>query len=196
MPVDLPVPHASAMIRLLQGAIFSDDANAWNLLLAHQRAVQNDFARIGLELYLNEPDGFAFVRQPEPEDAESTLPRLTRRDRLSYHVTLLCVLLRERLEQFEASTPESDRLLVSQDELRDLLRSFLPERNDERALNKKLDETVNRVLELGFLKRSSGSSGLLEVRRIIKARIDSERLAEIKGKLESVREDEGSPDAV
>lgn len=200
MPVEIPVPHASVMIRLLQGAIFSDDASTWNLLLTHQRAVQDDFARIGLELYLNEADGFAFLRQPEPEDAEQALPRLTRRDRLSYHVTLLCVLLRERLEQFEASTPESDRLLVSQDELRDLLRPFLAERNDERALNKKLDETVNRVIELGFLKRSSSSSGFLEVRRIIKARIDSERLAEIKGKLESGHrdsgEDEGNPDAV
>jgi hypothetical protein len=185
MPVEAPVIHASAMIRLLQGAIFSDDTSTWNLLLSHQSAVRHDFARIGLELYLNEADGFAFLRQPEPEDSEQALPRLTRRDRLSYQVTLLCVLLRERLEQFEASTPESDRLLVSHEELRDLLRPFLVERNDERVLHKKIDEAIHRVIELGFLKPSGGSSGLLEVRRIIKARIDSERLAEIKRNLET-----------
>jgi hypothetical protein len=195
MPVNPPVAHAGVMIRLLQGAIFSDDTNAWNLLLEHQKPVQDDFARIGLELRLHEPDGFAYLHQPESDDAEHALPRLTRRDRLSYHVTLLCVLLRDSLEQFEASPAESDRLLVSQDELRDLLRPFLPERGDERTLNKKINETVNHVIELGFLKRSSGSSGLLEVRRMIKARFDSQILAEIKGKLEAVHSESVQRDA-
>ena len=205
MLVDPPVPHAGVMIRLLQGAIFSDDANAWNLLLAHQKPVQDDFARIGLQLRLHESDGFAYLHQPESEDAEHALPRLTRRDRLSYHVTLLCVLLRELLEQFEASPAESEKLLVSPDELRELVRPFLPERKDERSFNKKINETVNHVIELGFLKRSSGSSGLLEVRRIIKARFDSQTLAEIKAKLEALQlefvqrdadQDEGNTDAL
>src|SRR5215208_2511849 len=103
MHPDPIVPYAPAVIKLLQGVIYHDDTAAWNLLLAHQTPIQEYFARIGLVVYVDEADGFAFLRQPELESEEGSriaLPRLIRRDRLSYHVTLLCVLLRERLDQF------------------------------------------------------------------------------------------------
>jgi len=60
-------------------------------------------------------------RQPELDDARNAraLPRLTRRDRLSYPVTLLLVLLREALQQFDSGEPQSDRLVLAIEELRD-----------------------------------------------------------------------------
>jgi hypothetical protein len=181
-------PYAPAVLRLLQGVLYYDDTTAWNLLLLHQAAVQEHFARIGLQLYLNEAEGYAFLRQPELEREDGpalNLPRLTRRDRLSYHLTLLCVLLRERLDQFDAGTPESDRLLLNAEELRDMLRPFLRERSNELALVKKIDETVHRAADLGFLRRQTiAGEDQWEVRRIIKARIDADLLAEIKEQLE------------
>ena len=173
MRPDQIAPYAPAVIRLLQGPLSSDDSSPWNVLLTHETPVREYLAKIGLELVLNEPDGYAFLRQPEweAEDGQKiALPRLTRRDRLSYHVTLLCALLRERLDQFEASTPETDRLIVTADDLRDMLRPFLRERGDERALLKKIDETANRVADLGFLRRI-GTDSRFEVRPILKARI-------------------------
>jgi hypothetical protein len=92
------------VIRLLQGSLSADDAGVWNNLLLHETSVREYLAKIGLELVLNEIDGYAFLRQPDIEDEDRQkipLPRLTRRDRLSYHVTLLCALLRERLDQFD-----------------------------------------------------------------------------------------------
>ncbi len=181
-------PYAPAVLRLLQGVLYYDDTTAWNLLLLHQAAVQEHFARIGLQLYLNEAEGYAFLRQPELEREDGpalNLPRLTRRDRLSYHLTLLCVLLRERLDQFDASTPDSDRLLLNTEELRDMLRPFLRERSNELVLVRKIDETVNRAADLGFLRRQTiAGEEQWEVRRIIKARIDADLLAEIKEQLE------------
>jgi hypothetical protein len=192
---DQIAPYAPVVIKLLQGVLYSDDTTAWNLLLSHQTAVQEYFARIGLQVYLHEPDGFAFLRQPELEAEDSpalALPRLTRRDRLSYHLTLLCVLLRERLDQFDASTPDSDRLLLSAEDLRDMMRPFLRERTNELALVKKIDETVNRAAELGFLRRRTvAGEEQWELRRIIKARIDADRLAEIKATLEQYGASDG-----
>jgi uncharacterized protein (DUF4415 family) len=181
-------PYASVVIRLLQGVLYHDDIGTWNLLLTHQSAVQEHFARIGLQIYLNEADGFAFLRQPELERNDGqplALPRLTRRDRLSYHLTLLCVLLRERLDQFDASTPDSDRLLLSAEDVREMMRPFLRERSNELTLIKKIDETVNRAAELGFVRRQTvANEEQWEVRRIIKARIDADILSEMKAKLE------------
>lgn len=182
-------PFAPAVIKLLQGVLSYDDSAAWNLLLLHQVAIEDYFARIGLQLYLSEADGYAFLRQPDLE-REGTqavvLPRLTRRDRLSYHLTLLCVLLRERLDQFDASTPDSDRLLLSAEDLRELLRPFMRERANELASIRKIDETVNRAVEMGFLRKQTlAGEDQWEVRRIIKARIDADTLATIKAKLEA-----------
>lgn len=186
MRPDQIAPYAAAVIRLLQGSLSSDDGGPWNVLLIHETPVREYLAKIGLELVLNENDGYAYLRQPEWEGDDGqrfALPRLTRRDRLSYHVTLMCALLRERLDQFEASTPDTDRLIVTGDDLRDMLRSFLRERGDERALLKKIDETANRVVELGFLRRL-GNDNRYEVRPILKARISSDVLAEILTTLE------------
>lgn len=186
MRPDQIAPFAPAVIRLLQGPLSSDDSGPWNLLLIHETPVREYLAKIGLELILNEPDGYAFLRQPEWEGADGqriVLPRLTRRDRLSYHVTLMCALLRERLDQFEAGTPETDRLIITSDDLRDMLRPFLPERGDERALLKKIDETANKVVELGFLRRP-GADNRYEVRPILKARIASDALADLLQMLE------------
>jgi hypothetical protein len=186
MRPDQIMPYAPAVIRLLQGTLSVDDASVWNILLLHETPVREYLAKIGLELVLNEIDGYAFLRQPdlEGEDGQKlSLPRLTRRDRLSYHVTLLCALVRERLDQFEASTPEAERLILTVDDLREMLRPFLRERGDERALIKKIDETASRVVDLGFLRRL-GNNNRYEVRPILKARIGSEVLADVLSRLE------------
>src|SRR6266849_4561853 len=96
-------PYAPAVIRLLQGPLYSDDATAWKLLVQHSDQIRNYCGQMGLELLLHEEDGFAYLRQPEWEDDEGRsieLPRLTRRQPLSRDVSMLCVLLREQLLLF------------------------------------------------------------------------------------------------
>jgi hypothetical protein len=179
-------PYAPALIKLLQGIVYHDDPH-WGLLLQHQAAIMEYFGRMGLEVYLDESEGFAYLQQPDAIEDDSqaiALPRLTRRDRLSYGVTLLLVLLREALLQFDASEPQGDRLVLTIEQLRDLQRPFYRERSDETRLIKTLDSAVNRVVELGFLKRLSGDDERYEVRRIIVAKIGADVLADIKAKLQ------------
>ncbi len=183
------VPYAPVLIKLLQGPLFSDEPASWNMLLKHIEQVQLHFAQMGLQVQLHEEDGFAFLHQPALEDEEGrpvTLPRLTRRDRLNYYTTLLSVLLRERLDQSESNNLDAGSCILAKQEIRELFSPFLAERSNEMSVQKKIDATIERVVELGFLKRITHQEEIeyFEVRRILKAKINAERLAEIKEKLQ------------
>ena len=150
--------------------------------------MQEYFARIGLEVRLNEEDGYAYLHQPALEDDEGqaiTLPRLTRRDRLTYHATLLCVLLREWIDQFESTHLDTGKCTITDAQIRELLFPFLSARTDERAMQRRIASAIERLIDLGFLKRmpNTDNPAYFEVRRILKAKIDAENLAEIKEKL-------------
>lgn len=188
MPNSAVIPYAPIVLKLLQNPLFSDETASWNLLLSHLTSVQEYFARIGLEVRLDEEDGYAYLHQPTLEDDEGqsiVLPRLTRRDRLTYHTTLLCVLLREWLDQFESTHLDAGKCTITDDQVRELLLPFLPTRTDERVVQRKIDGAIERLIDLGFLKRMANTekTTYFEVRRILKAKIDAEKLAEIKEKL-------------
>jgi hypothetical protein len=128
--MSIPIhPYTSVIIKLLQGVLDADDRH-WELLLSHQSQVTDHFARLGIELVVDESEGYAFLRQAtgEDDDPGADLPRLFRRVKLTYDQTLLCVLLRERLAQFDAQSTDSSRLIVSHDELYEMTRAFFRER--------------------------------------------------------------------
>lgn len=194
------MPYAPVVLKLLQNPLFSDETASWNLLLTYLTPVQEYFARIGLEVRLDEEDGYAYLHQPTLEDDEGqsiALPRLTRRDRLTYSTTLLCVLLREWLDQFESTHLDAGKCTITSDQVRELLIPFLPERTDERALQRRIDATIERLVDLDFLKRmpSTEKPAYFEVRRILKAKIDAEKLAEIKEKLVRYGTTESEPES-
>lgn len=181
-------PFAPAVIKLLQGPLFSDDTQTWNVLLGYLDQIRIYCAKIGLELHMQEEDGFAYLSQPDLEDEEGQvveLPRLTRRIPLNYHTTMLCVLLREHLLQFEAGNLESTTCVLTRGQIHELLINFLPERTNELLEQSKMDALISRVVDLGFLKRLPRlGQDYFEVRRILKAKIDADRLVEIKERLQ------------
>lgn len=181
------VPYAPAVIRLLQGPLYSDDTTPWNLLLQHREQARHYCAQIGLELLVHEEDGFAFLRQPTWEDDEGhqiELPRLTRRLPLSREVSMLCVLLREQLLQFETSNLLGTACLLTREQMREMLLPMLPERNNELQLQRRIDSLIEKVIDLGFLKKASRlGQEYFEVRRILKAKINADQLFELKERL-------------
>jgi hypothetical protein len=181
-------PYTSAVLKLLVNPVFSDDSTHWNLLLTYQKQIQEYLGHIGLALEVQEMDGYAYLYQPEIEDEEGSimaLPRITRRDRLTFHATLLCVLLREWLDQQEAQNLDNGGCFITGEQIRDLMLPFLPERTDMRKVERRIEAVIHQISSLGFLKRLSGQQDVayFEVRRILKAKMDVEKLAEIKEKL-------------
>ncbi len=175
-------PYTPAIIKLLQGIVDADDRH-WELLLSHQSQVTDHFARLGIELVVDESEGYAFLRQgaDEDDDPAADLPRLFRRVKLTYDQTLLCVLLRERLAQFDAQSMDSSRLVITHDELFEMTRAFFRQRANEVRMLRNFDSVVSRVIALGFLKKlDAPGEARYEVRRIIKARVSADILTDLK----------------
>lgn len=190
----------AVLIHLLKGVLYREsDENLWSELLKLQSRVRDFVSTLGLELTLDDSEGYAFLRSTAPsvddEDAEKQ-PRLTVRRQLSFTLSLLIALLRKRLVEFDARGGET-RLVLSREEILDLMKVFLPDSNNESKLNRQVDIQINKVVELGFLKElktdSQSKEKLFEVRRIIKAFVDAqwlstfdERLAEYLEKSKSL----------
>ena len=172
------------LITLLKGVLFQEsDAHLWNALVKHQSSVRDYVATLGLELQLDEPEGYAFLRT-KPVDATEpdalALPRLMRRHQLSFPVSLLLALLRKKLVEFDTSGGAS-RLILSIEEIVELVRVFLPEGTNEAKFVNKIEMHLNKIVELGFLrelKSQSKREKAYEVPRIIKAFVDANWLAD------------------
>jgi hypothetical protein len=178
-----PQPYAPVILKLLQGVMYSDDPH-WDRLQSYLTPVKDYFSKIGLQVQNYETEGFAYLEQPDPDPDDRTepLPRLTVRRQLSFKVTVLCVLLREQLRQFDSSDA-TGRLVLSIEKLRDLLQPYLPEGNNEERFRREVDSLVKQAIELGFLKRLSGQDENYEVRPILKAKVDADMLELLKHKL-------------
>lgn len=190
---------SSVLVVLLKGVLYQDsDAKRWSHLLNLQNRVRDYVAVLGLELFLDEAEGYAFLqtRQLDNEDEQETaageeIPRLVTRRQLSFPVSLLLALLRKKLAEFDATGGET-RLILSRDNIFDLIRLFMPNSGNEAKLVDQVERHINKVVELGFLRKlkssASNSQASYEVRRIIKAFVDAQWLAEFDAKLESYKQ--------
>ena len=109
-------------------------------------------------------------------------PRLVARRTLPFKVSVLLALLRKRLAEFDASSSDV-RLVLSRDQIIEILRLFMPDSTNEARLVDNIDTTVKRVCELGFLHPLRGEQDKYEVRRILKAYIDGQWLSEFDARL-------------
>ena len=58
------LPYALAVIRLFQGVIHNDEKSAWDCLIQYQRDIKQYFSGIGIEVFIQENEGYAFLREP------------------------------------------------------------------------------------------------------------------------------------
>ena len=189
MEQNIRVPYAHVIIKLLQGPVYYDEKTTWRDLMAWQSPVQEYLARIGLELKINETDGFARICQPEPSDEEENpLPRLMRKYTLNYETTLLCVILREVLEEADLIL-DGRKLYLTQKEIKERIELFYKDQTNKSKLWKDLSRPINSLVNMGILKLSREDANKdniqYEVKRIIKALVSNEKLEEIKAKLEN-----------
>ncbi len=124
-----------------------------------------------------------------PLDDLGTTIGLIRRIPLTYELTLVCVLLREWLMEFELNDTETANLYITPKEFRDRLEMFFKEKANELKFIKELNRHLESCEKMGFLKLvhkepTNPDEHRYEVKRIIKARITNEELIRFKKQLE------------
>lgn len=170
------------LITLFKGVLYQDESpDLWRSLLELQGRVRDHAGVFGLELMLDEAEGFAYLRQ-RPADEEPELPRLVQRRQLGYSVSLLLALLRKKLAEHDAGSGDS-RLIVSREQIVDLVQVFMPTGTNEAKLVDRIAADLNKVVELGFLRRLRGQQDQFEVRRILKAFVDAQWLSDFDQRL-------------
>lgn len=182
-------PQISAvLIALFKGVLYQDDnLTLWQDFLALQARVRDQIALFGLELILDEAEGYAYLRQRHAAEEETALLRLVQRRPLSYPVSLLLALLRKKLAEFDAAAGET-RLILTREQIVDLVRVFLPDTANEARLLDRIDSHINRLIELGFLRRLRSQDQQFEVLRILKAFVDAQWLADFDQRLKNYRD--------
>jgi hypothetical protein len=182
--VDISKP----LIALMKGVVFREkDEHLWQQLEDAQIALQDYVQVLGLELILDASEGYAWLRTREPVEGEEPLPRLVGRRKLSYPVSLIIVLLRKKLAENDASG-EDTRLILSVEDIADMVKVFFPSTANEARLMDRINSHLNKIADLGFIRRLKGRKDKIEVIRILKAFVDAQWLHEFDDRLREYHE--------
>lgn len=180
-PEELP----GVVTRLFRGVLYAEsDEKVWQSLIILESQARDYVGVLGLDLILDESEGYAFLRSRE--DPEGNLPRLIPRRRLTFDVSLLLALLRGRMLEFDTNSSEL-RLVMTEQEIMDMVSVFLPESSNQARLLDRLGANIKKVVELGFLRKLRGQANTYEVARILKAYVDAQWLEEFDARLADYR---------
>ena len=180
---DLPL----AVIQLMKGVVYRDThEHAWRHLLQLQPQVRDYVAVLGLQVVVDEAEGYAFCRQRPADETRDEGRRPVAPPHpapsLSFHVSLLLALLRKKLAEFDAQGGDT-RLMLTREQIAELMRVFLPATSNEARLADKIDSYLAKAVDLGFLRTAKNAESVYEVRRILKAFVDAQWLADFDARL-------------
>lgn len=182
---------------MLKGVLYREnDESSWQSLLILQASVRDYVSVLNLDLMIDESESYAYLKSKtdakftgDDEEQGTKIARLITRRALSFPVSLLIALLRKKLAEFDASGGDT-RLVLSKDEIVELIRVFLPDSSNEAKLIDQIETHINKVIELGFLHKLKNTNTntithnvSYEVRRIIKAFVDAQWLADFDARL-------------
>src|SRR5215470_14872727 len=182
-----------AVVSLMKGiADRESDPVLWQSLIGIQARVRDYVACLGLDLVLDEAEGYAYLRQRPAEEGE--LPRLVPRRQLGYQVSLMLALLRKKLAEFDATSGEP-RLILGRNDIVEMMRLFFADTANQVRMSDRINADINRVVDMGFLRRLRGTDDKFEVRRILKAFVDAQWLADFDQRLAAYRSHASSEQA-
>lgn len=179
-----PPDLSLVLIQLFKGPLYRDThEKLWEPLLKLRAPVSDHVGVLGLIVEVDESEGYAFLRSKPTGEDEVEMPRLVARRTLPFHVSVLLALLRKRLAEFDAASSDT-RLILSREQIVEMMRLFLAESTNDARLVDTIDAHINKVVELGFLRRLRRDAEQFEVRRILRAFVDGHWLSDFDRELD------------
>lgn len=176
--------YSLSLISLLKGVVYDTQKIAWANLIDYETDVKKYFSTIGLDLYLDKSEGYAYLKQIEFEE-EVEIPKVAEKRQLNFHVSLLCLVLRKYLLEHDAQGG-TVRAIISQQEIINRVKLFMPTAPDESKQQDKIIATINKViLEMGFLRKLEDNTDNYEVHRIIKGYVNADEIDDTLKRLEN-----------
>ena len=185
-------PWSQVCIKLLQGPLFRQNINdkLWEKLEMYESDIQAFFAILGVSVAIDKADGFAFLQQNDLNEEDDNVSRLIRQIPLTEEQSFLCILLRDELNKFDNpnnSQNKSSVLILRESELYEQFAMFYTSKTDQITARNNFKKNLNRLCELGLLKEQNPDDmekeSEYEVRRYVRAKIDSEFCEEFMRKL-------------
>lgn len=188
----MPPEARRALVGLLrQGVILAGQkANLFDSICRYQDAVRNHLADVYLKLVLDQRAGVAFIAGLDESDVEEeeAVSLITRRT-LSLYDTLLLLVLRKHYQERE--TVGEQRVIVDIERVEANLSPFLPLTNSTRSDRKKLDASLQKMVERHILSSVRGSDDRFEITPIIRYVVNAEFLESMLAEYKQLALDAG-----
>jgi len=181
---------SAVLVSLMKGVTFAEtDPPLWQALLALQARVRDYVAVLGLDLILDEAEGYAYLRQRPAAEGEQAPPRLIARRQLGYHVSLLVALLRKKLAEHDAASGDA-RLILGRDDIVEMLRLFLPETVNQARLTDRIDQHyVDKPRLAAQIRRALQTASQVSLAELVETYPIEQGLAELITYLSLAAED-------
>ena len=174
-------------MRLLKGTVNKKD-NIWGDVILYKKEIAEYINVIGLDLVIQEEDGYAFVKQFIIDEDDNTLGLVNRRA-IGFEVSVVLVILRQMLEEFENNPIEiqSSTKYILKEDLKAEIERFLPQKYNTVQFLKDLDSHINKIVDLKYLKEVSENDEEPKyiIHKIIKDKVSLDTLNDFKNKLEA-----------
>lgn len=191
---DKKISRQHIIARLLTSAVYHDDDGYWQMLTDEKGSFADYFLQMGVRLEVDTEMGMGYLRpmnQAEEEEFSTAgyaaLPKIIPPRILGYFPSLLCALLREALQHHEENSLESKYLYLDEGEIITLMRPYMPETHDDKALKREVRKVIARAEEISVLRRLPNRSEVIyRVEPIIRARIPLNQLQELLTRLKEI----------
>ena len=185
------VPPGALMVFLLKNYIDrEDDKQLFESLVRQEREVEEFCRRLFLRLVVDHESGYAYVRslteEELPQNAGQRPPQLLTKRALPFYDSMVLILLRQRLLEFELSG-QFGRLVLERSEILTMVKTFVHNVNNDKRLDDNLNKAIDNLCNLGLLgknksaaasstKKADRNMERIEVKRIISVIVTPEIL--------------------
>jgi hypothetical protein len=185
------LPFTSVFIKLLKGPVEYVEKSTWEKLLQYKAELTTFLLQLGLTLILDEQDGYAYIRHTITEEEDNTVTWVQRRS-LTYEESVMLVLLREMMAEFEVSEATTRELIKKRREIKEYAELFFKENASRVKFLKEIDRLIDKAEENGFLDKTENhdiaDEQKFRIKKIIKARVSSEELEQFYQQLQQYKE--------